>query len=479
MNLKTWITCLLSTLLYPSVGMAKNKLSQVYWEESDNGSVTFFADNKDVIPHWVNVQLSKMKNFKPSQAAPFTFTLEPNSKKAYLFKLKPEQRNNGYHFEVITLIIPGKEPQNTRHDDQYIYQFPFEHGTKHKLGQGYFGSATHKKPNPYALDFNMDEGTPVHAARGGIVSEVKQDSNIGGPSSKYAKHGNHIVIYQPDGTFANYVHLKKNGALVNPGDKVIAGQAIGLSGNTGQSSGPHLHFEVSRYAGNGSSNNLPVRFLNHDQQKLSNLKEGQFYYATDPNKANYTVSLGANLKHQDFDGTITSQLYTDKLVIVPKQVDDTVALYAQNGKESAMAIELSLKLKNFKASKKGPIIDLIPPLSEKFLVFLQPINSDKVGQYSLSLKNRAIGKSINDADYKNYAKLAKRTDTIKINQKEHDDKLLLFVANGYNQSKEVTVELTLLNMKASKSSTLTVSVPPLTEIYLQHDRPIAVMKATR
>lgn len=97
-----------------------------------------------------------------------------------------------------------------------------------------------------AVDFEMDEGTPINASRGGIVFEIKEDSMIGGKEKeRYIKHSNFIKIYHGDGSYAVYSHLKYNGALVNVGGDIELGQLLGFSGSTGWSSGPHLQFDVN------------------------------------------------------------------------------------------------------------------------------------------------------------------------------------------------------------------------------------------
>jgi murein DD-endopeptidase MepM/ murein hydrolase activator NlpD len=53
-----------------------------------------------------------------------------------------------------------------------------------------------------------------------------------------------ISVLQVDGTYAEYLHLRHGGTVVKPGDRVVAGQLIGYSGNTGWSSTPHIHFHV-------------------------------------------------------------------------------------------------------------------------------------------------------------------------------------------------------------------------------------------
>lgn len=131
----------------------------------------------------------------------------------------------------------------TKNIDNYTYALPFKKGTRHKVIQGYGGVFTHRFIA--ALDFEMPVGTPVYAARGGIIYSYKDDSNEGGLLPKYKNKANFIIIKHNDGTFGCYWHLKKDGVLVKNG-QVSEGQLIGFSGATGQVFSPHLHFSVKR-----------------------------------------------------------------------------------------------------------------------------------------------------------------------------------------------------------------------------------------
>jgi murein DD-endopeptidase MepM/ murein hydrolase activator NlpD len=102
-------------------------------------------------------------------------------------------------------------------------------------------------------DFAVPVGTPVKAAHSGTV--VKAGPNGGGDGPAY---GNAIVIKHANGTYSQYAHLSK--IQVGIGQKVATGQQIALSGNTGNSSGPHLHFEIRTTPNYGSAVN-PVSFL--------------------------------------------------------------------------------------------------------------------------------------------------------------------------------------------------------------------------
>lgn len=142
-------------------------------------------------------------------------------------------------------------------DSSYVYALPYEEGKDFRVVQGYFSRFTHKERA--ALDFNMNKGTKITAAREGVVVRVKENGTKGGLNKKYRSHGNNIVIQHPDGSRAGYWHIQHNGALVNVGDSVKKGQVIALSGKTGYAFVPHLHFLVWTNK-NGNWEQVPTRF---------------------------------------------------------------------------------------------------------------------------------------------------------------------------------------------------------------------------
>jgi murein DD-endopeptidase MepM/ murein hydrolase activator NlpD len=152
-------------------------------------------------------------------------------------------------------LLSQRYPKNI--DTNYVYDLPFAPGEKSMVMQGYNGSYSHQ--GQFALDFKAKKGTPVHAAREGIVYKTESSNVKGGPKKKFLRLGNHIVIKHSDGTFAAYWHLLYEGALVKVGDIIAKGQLIGLSGNTGYSSWAHLHFDVYYYS-EGKQVTIPTLF---------------------------------------------------------------------------------------------------------------------------------------------------------------------------------------------------------------------------
>lgn len=150
-----------------------------------------------------------------------------------------------------------------KEDSSHIYTLPFEHKKKVYVVQGYQSMFSHK--GEIAIDFKVKTGTKVCAARGGVVTAMREDSDERGLKTENLSDGNYIYIRHEDGSEANYWHFMKDGVLVNTGDTVKTGQVIGLSGNTGYSAFPHLHFEVRGYdPASGSIKQLPTRFYTND-----------------------------------------------------------------------------------------------------------------------------------------------------------------------------------------------------------------------
>jgi murein DD-endopeptidase MepM/ murein hydrolase activator NlpD len=101
-----------------------------------------------------------------------------------------------------------------------------------------------------AVDFIVRENTPVLAAADGIVTFVKDDSYLGGPSIEYWQTSNFIVIQHANDEYSRYDHLAYRSVTVWTGQSIKRGGAIARVGMTGFTYIPHLHFQVHVFTGN-------------------------------------------------------------------------------------------------------------------------------------------------------------------------------------------------------------------------------------
>lgn len=178
-----------------------------------------------------------------------------------------------FFFAVLSILLclscsVSNNPQRTelkqlqkgiiKDDSSFVYQLPYQENESHLLVQGYFSRYTHK--NRAALDFKMKKGTKVCAARAGVVLRIKADGKSGGGNAKYRSYGNYIIVQHTDSTRSGYWHLQHNAVFVKVGDTVKQGEVIGLSGKTGFTYLPHLHFVVWRFNKDGQWIQVGSRF---------------------------------------------------------------------------------------------------------------------------------------------------------------------------------------------------------------------------
>jgi hypothetical protein len=133
---------------------------------------------------------------------------------------------------------------------------PLKEGAEAVVMQGIHGETSHGESMAHAVDLSCREGDTVVASRAGVVWAVREDSASGCGDRACQDQANYIVLDHGDGTYSEYQHLQYMGVLVEEGDQVCAGQAVGLCGITGYTTGPHLHFAVF----DAARQTIPVRF---------------------------------------------------------------------------------------------------------------------------------------------------------------------------------------------------------------------------
>ena len=199
-------------------------------------------------PVEIELSFSEAVNVSTNPPLPARFVIAANSE-VPVVTLGATDPRQGYSFRLEMTQVPGR-PLPVPDKNLVLYP-PFPSGQTFYISQGIEGKHTHNDAqSEFAVDITMPIGTPVLAAESGIVMDIEEDFNSGGTDrAEYVMKANHVRLLHDDGSMSNYGHLDYNSVVVGLGQRVAAGAIIGRSGNTGFSTGPHLHFSVQRNLG--------------------------------------------------------------------------------------------------------------------------------------------------------------------------------------------------------------------------------------
>ncbi|MBA1287990.1 peptidoglycan DD-metalloendopeptidase family protein [Pseudomonas japonica] len=229
-----------------------------------DGKVTYEARNDLYAPVQVELRLGAIGNAAGTLPRSIARTVPPRSSLvlATVLPAKVGKPITGRPEFRYALGDPSTSPR------AYRYPFPWL-GGPFRISQGANGRFSHTGPRGrYAIDIAMPEGTPIVAARAGTVIKVENSQGAGGAEAS----GNFVRVLHDDGTMSVYLHLMQGSVVVREGDKVAVGSPLARSGNTGNSTGPHLHFVVQRDTGLGLES-IPYEF-DRPLQSLPNFAVG-------------------------------------------------------------------------------------------------------------------------------------------------------------------------------------------------------------
>ncbi|MEM7359765.1 MAG: M23 family metallopeptidase [Pseudomonadota bacterium] len=228
------------------------------YQEKEGDHIAIFARNRKAFEISVELQFW-LRNMHLAEPDKNQFVVSANSeqKLATLVITDPYARSG---MQYSYWWVPGDF--NAKHDGKSLYRLPYKLGSTFYVGQSCNSTGTHQGSHARnAIDFVLPVGTPVHAARGGTVVDLHEVSNSGGLSTMHYDKGNFVQIKHADGTIASYHHLRTMGVKVDLGEHVEAGDFIAYSGDTGYSSGPHLHFVVLQPESPRKTNSISVTWM--------------------------------------------------------------------------------------------------------------------------------------------------------------------------------------------------------------------------
>ncbi len=222
------------------------------WERAGRTAI-LYADNRYPVPVTLSFDFAELQGALVREALPQKRILPANERSALsrVYLTDDAIRANpqlDFRLGAFTTVP----------DSDARYAVPFGGSEPRPVTQA-LGGPTHRGEMQHAIDFAMPVGTPVLAARGGVVVVVADGEGRGGADPRLEARGNSVIVAHDDQTLATYGHLSQ-GIPVRVGDRVERGDPIARSGSSGFSTGPHLHFHVGIQTGPGEGSTIPIRF---------------------------------------------------------------------------------------------------------------------------------------------------------------------------------------------------------------------------
>ena len=211
--------------------------------------------------------LKNLKNMKVERHTPQRAVV-PAAGELRAITLQQRDSRSGYSYAWESRSVFG-DPQ-AKHTPTEPYLLPIPPDQEFYISQAFLGGATHSNhvQSEYAVDIPMPIGTAIYAVRSGVVMDVAGDFFEGGASEEMLEQANFVRVLHDDGTMAVYAHLELETVRYPIGKRVERGQILAFSGNTGFSTGPHLHFVIQKNFGM-ELRSIPFEFAGVDNRPFT------------------------------------------------------------------------------------------------------------------------------------------------------------------------------------------------------------------
>ena len=229
-------------LLIFQFSLSAQRMIDVKYQQDQKGAYVFSCVNYAFCNYILDIGFTSFTNVKCDQPLPFHAEVKPGYNK--LFSISVIDPQAAVQFNYKSGFQKGCIHPNV--NQNIIYLLPITPGTQ---AQVYEMSPVKSSDSGswYVLRLKMKPGDTIYAARKGIVNDIQDQNGANDAGQASIGTENFIEVAQPDCSFARYGILRKNSALVKPGQLVKAGQPIGLVGGDTYGRGSDLRFSVYYY----------------------------------------------------------------------------------------------------------------------------------------------------------------------------------------------------------------------------------------
>ena len=217
----------------------------------DGSRVIELARNRYAVPVVMQWEMDELDNLVPDAPPTGVVVLPPAAAPVVLAYFSIPDLRRAYHRKLRFHARFGDPRARPR---PYAYRLPYA-GAAFSVLQGFHGAFSHRGSNEFAVDFDCPVATHVVAARPGLVIATNAAAQGSGTTPDFLEYRrtNFVLVLHDDGTLGEYMHLAPSGVRASVGQRVARGDELALSGNTGFSSTPHLHFQVMTAGSDGLS----------------------------------------------------------------------------------------------------------------------------------------------------------------------------------------------------------------------------------
>ena len=265
-SLHTIVLCLV--IVTPMLSRGQRAV-QVSYSIDKKGAYVFSATNKAFCPYVINLKFTNLANGRSDHSLPFTGELKPGANT--LFRISKIDPSQDLVYQYTFSVRKGCLYTTPQIDWGYI--LPVAIG---KETQAYVTETnTDAGRAVYAIRLRMKPGDTIFASRKGIVTAIDVGSSQNDAGLESTAGWNAIEIFQPDSSFAEYGVIKKDGALVKPGQTVEAGTPIGLVGGDAYGRGSEARLSIFYYQ-NETLKYIPLQLWTKENSKTV-LRHGAIY----------------------------------------------------------------------------------------------------------------------------------------------------------------------------------------------------------